>query len=257
MWRAISLTRSGRELTSMSGDAQDFPTVDWSAVRAAATNAQLVEMRRELVTLTAFTFSISGDMFCVGGHIFGYDCVEGRSPFGHGSDETVAVGMLLRIGGGLVRASQELFNRRLQYAAAALLRQLVEIEYLAWAFDANDREGEKWLRSSPSERREFFTPAKLRRAARGRFRAKDYGFHCELGGHPVPSATILLGEDAAVTQFLLSDLLGHAGRTWNHVLAWAKRKGYEPHLCEVNGPMVKAYGDWAAADPLYAIPPPQ
>jgi hypothetical protein len=236
---------------------QDSPTVDWAAVQVAATDAQLIDVRRELVSLTVRTFAVSGDMFLVGGHIFGSDRVEERSPFGHGCDETVAVGMLLRIGGELVWASHELFRSSRQYAAAALLRQLVEIEYLAWAFDTNDREGEKWLRSTSSERRTFFTPAKLRRAAGGRFRAKDYGYHCELGGHPVPGATVLLGEDVVVTQFLLSDLLGHAGRIWNHVVSWAKRKGYEPHLHELNAPLVRAYGEWAAADPLYAIPPPQ
>jgi hypothetical protein len=36
-------------------------------------------------------------------------------------------------------------------------------------------------------REEFFRPANLRKASEGKFRDKDYGFHCELGGHPVPT----------------------------------------------------------------------
>jgi hypothetical protein len=124
----------------------------------------------------------------------------------------VAVSMLLRIGSELVSACTDLFADGRHYAAAALLRQLVEIEYLAWAFETRDQDGERWLRSTRTERQSFFTPAKLRDASGGRFRGKDYGYHCELGGHPVPEATLLLKENEVVAQVLLSDLLGHTGR---------------------------------------------
>ena len=73
------------------------------------------------------------------------------------------------------------------YAAAALVRQLVEVEYLAWAFDARDSDAERWLRSTAEERRDFFAPAKLRKAAQGKFRGKDYGHHCEMGGQSTVS----------------------------------------------------------------------
>src|ERR1700730_3113518 len=69
-----------------------------------------------------------------------------------------------------------------------LLRQMVEIEYLAWAVETRGGDGERWLRSDQQQRQSFCTPVKLRKAAQGRFRGKDYGYHCELGGHPVPRA---------------------------------------------------------------------
>src|SRR5205823_2197876 len=87
----------------------------------------------------------------------------------------------------------------------------------------NSREGRRrWLRSDSEQRRNFFTPAKLRQAADGKFRGKDYGYHCELGGHPVPTSWILLRRDEVTSQLLLSDLLGHTGRIWDHLLRWSE-----------------------------------
>lgn len=229
---------------------------DWIAYRAAANDASLVELRRQLSSFTATTFAVTGDMFHIGGHVFGSDRVNGRSPFGHGSDETVAVSLLLRIGGELIAAARDLFGDGRYYAAAALLRQLVEIEYLAWAFDTNHQEGERWLRSTAAERQSFFRPAKLRKAAGNRFRGKDYGYHCEFGGHPVPGATLLLTGETPVAQLLLSDLLGHAGRIWDHVVSWARSNGYTAHLQDLNEQMAKRYAEWKAADPLATLPPP-
>ncbi len=130
-------------------------------MRAAATDGTLVGLRESLARFTSEAFAKAGQLLHVFGHIVGSDRVERSSPFGHGSDETVAVSMLLRIGSELVSASTDLFADGRHYAASALLRQLVEIEYLAWAFEAKDQEGERWLRSSRSERQSFFTPAKL------------------------------------------------------------------------------------------------
>jgi hypothetical protein len=166
--------------------SQEQPVVDRDLMRGAATDDKVVEVRQNLARFTSETFAETGDLLHAFGHVVGSDRIEGRSPFGHGSDETIAVSVLLRIASELVSASTDLFEDGRHYAAAALLRQLVEIEYLAWAFETRDQEGERWLRSTKAERQLFFTPAKLRSASGGRFRSKDYGFHCELGGHPVP-----------------------------------------------------------------------
>ena len=64
--------------------------------------------------------------------------------------------VLLRIASELVSASTDLFEDGRYYAASALLRQLVEIEYLAWAFETRHQEGERWLRSSKAERAVVF-----------------------------------------------------------------------------------------------------
>jgi|SRR5581483_1204959 len=78
------------------------------------------------------------------------------------------------------------------YGAAALLRQLVEAEYLAWAFAEDRVEAAAWLRSTNEKRREMWQPKHLRERSGGRFRAIDYAHHCECGGHPTPSAKRLL-----------------------------------------------------------------
>jgi hypothetical protein len=230
--------------------------INWDTFRAAAKDSNLIELRRQLTDFTVTIFAATGDILHVGGHVVGSDRVNGRSPFGHGSDETVAVSVLLRIGSELISAARDLFFGGRHYAAAALLRQIVEIEYLAWAFDTKHQEGERWLRSTSSERQSFFTPAKLRRAAGGRFRGKDYGYHCELGGHPVPGGTLSLTENIAIAQLLLSDLLGHAGQIWDHVASWGKKNGYGPHLYAMNEEMAKRYSQWNIADLLVTLPPP-
>jgi hypothetical protein len=68
------------------------------------------------------------------------------------------------------------------YAAAALLRQLVEVEYLAWAFAEDDEEAAAWLRSTKEERTKFWQPrlTSLGKRSAGRFKG---GF---LQHHPVP-----------------------------------------------------------------------
>lgn len=238
---------------------QDNPNqafIGREAMRAAATDRTVSNVREELARFTSQTFANTGQLLHVGGHIIGSDRVERRSPFGHGSDETVAVSLLLRIGSELVSASVDLFSDGRHYAASALLRQLVEIEYLAWAFETKNQEGERWLRSTKSERQSFFTPARLRKASGGRFRGEDYGFHCELGGHPVPGASLLLKEDTVVAQLMLSDLLGHTGRIWNHLASWARSNSYAQHVHAMNEEMARRYSEWKSLDPLLTLPPP-
>ena len=225
-------------------------------MRVAATDEITIDVRQDLARFTSRAFAKAGELLHVVGHIIGSDRVEGRSPFGHGSDEAVAVSLLLRIGSELVSASADLFADGRHYAASALLRQLVEIEYLAWAFETKDQEGERWLRSTKSERQSFFTPAKLRKAAAGRFRGEDYGFHCELGGHPVPTGTLLLQDDTVVAQLMLSDLLGHTGRIWDHVVAWGRINGFGNNLWELNEAIASKYTTWKAVDKLTTLPPP-
>ena len=132
---------------------------------------------------------------------------------------------------------------------------MVEIEYLAWAFETRDRDGERWLRSDQEQRQEFSKPAKLRAAARGKFRGKDYGYHCELGGHPVPKAVILLEEDPTISQLLLADMLGHVGRIWDHVVGWAQQKENGTTILKRGRVMSKEFGEWKSKDPLVSLPP--
>lgn len=136
------------------------------------------------------------------------------------------------------------------------MRQLVEVEYLAWAFDARDNDAERWLRSTTEERRDFFTPAKLRQAAQGKFRGKDYGNHCEMGGHPVPRSAILLNGDEVICQLLLSDLLGHTGQIWDHLLDWSADQSWALPIHSRKESMYLAYRAWKKVDRLVELPLP-
>lgn len=225
------------------------------AVSAAANEPTLIALRIGLARFSSIRFHQVGAELHLTGHIIGSDRVTGASPFGHGSDEVVAISMLLRIASQLISASADLFADGRSYAAAALVRQMVEIEYLAWAFETRDRDAERWLRSNDQQRQEFFKPAKLRKAAQGKFRSKDYGYHCELGGHPVPNAAILLADDSATSQLLLSDLLGHVGRIWDHLARWAKLRN-EAVILKRAPEMSSRFREWISKDPLVDLPPP-
>jgi hypothetical protein len=130
--------------------------------RRATEDLRLAKRRRALARFSTNIFSGAGNELHLIGHIIGTDRVSGASPWGHGTDETVAISVLLRIASQLVAARADLFKDGRAYAAAALLRQLVEIEYLAWAFETRHRDAERWLRSDQKEREAFFRPAKLR-----------------------------------------------------------------------------------------------
>ena len=173
------------------------------------------------------------------------------------SDEATTVSLLLQISSQLVSAGADLFSDGRNYAAAALLRQMVEIEYLAWAVDVRDQDAIRWLRSDKKQRMAFFSPAKLRKAAKGKFRSYDYSFHCEFGGHPTPvGAAMLLNGNQAEAQILLTDLLGHAGRFWDHLIRWAKRSSHGGPILELSQQMLARFTVWKTQDPLAELPPP-
>jgi hypothetical protein len=225
-------------------------------INLAGNDKNLRKQRGQLARFASEIFLSAGTELHILGHLIGPDRTDHVSPSGHGSDETVAVSVLLRIASQLISSSADLFEDGRKYAAAALLRQMVEIEYLAWAMETRDRDGERWLRSSREQRESFFTPAKLRQAAQGKFRGKDYAYHCELGGHPVPGAGVLLGDDSVVSQLLLADLLGHAGRIWDHLIGWSRKTSNGRPILSRGLEMSERFAEWKSNDPLAALPPP-
>ncbi len=225
-------------------------------IRSAAIEAGQVAVRINLAQFTATVFRSAGRELHVAGHVLGTDRLSGVSPFGHGDDATAAVSMLLRIGSELVSASADLIADGRHYAGSALILQLVEVEYLAWAFETKNEESARWLRSTHDERRSFFTPAKLRAAAGGHFRGVDYGFHCELGGHPVPGSWMLLNDDVAIAQLMLSDCLGHSGRIWDHVVGWGRGHSNGEFILSRAREMSERYLQWKKLDRLAMLPPP-
>jgi len=236
------------------------------AIRQAAVDPVGIAARMDFAKFTADAFKGLGEKLFVCGHILGTDRRDGISPFGHGDDAVVAVSMLLRIGSELVSGCADLVGSGRYYAGAALVRQLVEVEYLAWAFEKNDEESRRWLRSTREEREKFFKPSKLRKAAGDHFRSADYSFHCELGGHPVPGSWRLLNGAEATGQLMLSDCLSHSTHIWNHFVGWAKGyvvndKAFADNVFGIHAKsktleMRQRNDEWKRLDALTALPPP-
>lgn len=171
-------------------------------------------------------------------------------------DSVLAISCLLQVCGELTSASAHLLSGPVHYAGAALLRQVVEVEYLAWSFDNGTRDATRWLRSSKKDRLKFFTPARLREQSDGRFNTKDYGDHCERGGHPVPRSLDLLdGRSPHLAQLFLVDLLTHSWRAWDSVTAWGQNAdpAVKQLLLTSADPIGKCYTAWVDQDPVYAL----
>jgi hypothetical protein len=229
---------------------------DKEAMKAAALDPIAVAARMDFARFTTETFKDVGTKLHVLGHMLGTDRRNGVSPFGHGDDAAVAVSMLLRIASQLVSGCADLIADGRHYAGAALIRQLVEVEYLAWAFETKNEESAKWLRSTREEREQFFKPSKLRNASGGRFRSADYSYHCELGGHPVPGSWRLLNDDKAIAQLMLSDCLGHATHIWDHVFGWAQGSMFSDIVNDKCEAMGERFSSWQRLDGLTKLPAP-
>ncbi|QNI03387.1 hypothetical protein HXW73_10835 [Halomonas sp. SH5A2] len=159
-------------------------------------------------------------------------------------------GSVLQMCGELGIASARMLSTKEHYAGAALLRQIVEIEYLTWTFENGYADIDKWLSSTDKERMKTFSPAQLRKNSKGRFLSEDYKNHCEKGGHPVPRGIPLLGgKFIPEAQLLLIDLLLHCWRIRDQAYSWLRKNQccIPDQIVEV-GPILSA---WSKQDPAY------
>jgi hypothetical protein len=185
---------------------------------AAADDGRGKSARAGLCLTLARSFQRTGEVLRLVGNIFGPQRVDGTSPFGNGEDGLVALGYLCHTAGYLISGATELLDRGNAYGASALNRQLVEVEYLAWAFAEDQEEAAAWLRSDRVERLQRWQPKHLRDRSHGRFRSTDYAEHCELGGHPTPQgARILVEPSTATTQLLQLETANHGLSAWDYV----------------------------------------
>jgi hypothetical protein len=191
--------------------------------------------REEVCRTLARTFRTVGELLWVGGYIIGTDRRDGQSPFGFGSDATVGLALVAEIGGELLSGAVTLLEQGNVYGAEALLRQIVEVEYLSWAFAEDQDEAMLWLRATPHERQKMWRPARLRERSGGRFRSSDYHRHCEQGGHPTPEATLLLPAHSRKSWPELSwlDLAIHGRSAWRYIADASHRLGYADQVGEV------------------------
>ncbi|MFD4467374.1 hypothetical protein ACFWPA_03685 [Rhodococcus sp. NPDC058505] len=142
--------------------------------------------------------------------IVGRDCYEGLS--------RIAV-TAAALGYGVV----QLVGVNNHYPAYALLRQLVETEFVLWKFGHDPSTIPGWLNSDRDERERTWKPSKIYRNADNDYRQKDYSGHCEMGGHPTPLGTLIAsGERSAVAEAsVLGDLIGHLRDSWGHIVSTA------------------------------------
>ncbi len=235
------------------------------AVQKYASDTDLAVLRLETGSAGAAGLRDTGRSLHVSGYLVGDSRVSGRSTLGNGDDAQVAVGVLAQIAADLLDASASLLSGRNHYAGAALLRQVVEVEYLTWAFAHEKREASDWLNSTHSERMKFFSPTRLRQISDGRFSASDYRHHCEQGGHPVPRAIPLLGNsEIATAQMLLVDLLLHSWRTVDSLIEWVQGRRVHESVPVGLRSTQEMFSSWGSMDPLYkwsisapSAPPPQ
>lgn len=156
--------------------------------------------------------------------------------FGMASDaQRRALATVLQMGGSLAEGSIAMLEAGNWYAAAALSRQLVEVEYLVWLFGAESNEAEAWLSVTQEDRRRIYNPSAMRKRSEGRFRDQEYWSHCEIGGHPNPKAAFLLPDrplpndkpQLPTSEWMWVDLGQHLERLWKFTDIAARSLGFE------------------------------
>ncbi len=172
-------------------------------------------------------------------------------------EESNAISLIMEIAGDLTQSANILFLKNNTYSACSLIRQLVEIEYLVYTFECDNDEAHKWIRSTKEERFKYFSPSKLRKAAQGKFRSKDYSYHCELGGHPVPlGAKLLLNNENSEAQLMLSDMITHIWNIWDHLVNWAMSNYSDHPILRESLRLIDKFDHWKEMDKSTLLPPP-
>lgn len=210
----------------MDGDALK------AAIVSAGEDEAAVLQRNKLCEALAAAFREAGKNLWLCGAVIGSDRVEGASPFGFGNDATVGLGTVVQVAGELSAGVIALLHHGNRYGSAALLRQMVEVEYLAWAFAEDEEEAMRWLRSTRDQRMQFWQPRHIRKRAGDRFRGTDYAAHCEIGGHPTPDGNRLLPTSSQTEPdfFSWNELIFHGLSIWDYTLAASDKLGYGAEL---------------------------
>lgn len=165
------------------------------------------QAREEACRVTAAGLATIGETLLVGGWLLRDDAAR-------------AIAVLVQLAGELAGSAVTLLDSERTYGASVLIRQLVEVEYLAYCFSTDSALAKQWLTSSQEDLRRLFQPAAMRRRSGGVFRDEEYWTHCELGGHPNPKARVLLtGREGAVdARWMWADLAQHLDRLWSLVM---------------------------------------
>ena len=145
--------------------------------------------------------------------------------FGLAEQPRRAIAVVIQMGGETARGAVMLLRDNNRYGAAAIVRQIVEIEYLLYLFAQDNDEPLRWASSDLKAVREQYQPARMRERSGGQFRTEEYSSHCQVGGHPRYAGAYVLPEHfrlgplshEAVSAAGWVDLTQHLARLWRWV----------------------------------------
>jgi hypothetical protein len=185
--------------------------------------------------------------------------------FGLSQGPRRALALVAQMGAELAVASAQLYEAERWYAGAALVRQLIEVEYLLFLFAtdaAEAAEAEKWMKASSEEAKKMFSAGEMRKRSEGRFRTSEYSSHCEIGGHPRPRGHWLLREHSIQVSSDPADLLDpavqwvdlaqHVERMWGHYVAAVAVHSPTNVYPDRFEAISKLLADWRTSDPTPA-----
>ncbi|HVL53077.1 MAG TPA: hypothetical protein VM344_02340 [Vitreimonas sp.] len=167
----------------------------------------------------------AGRALYVTGWTFGPDRVEGRTDQtnGYGDERMVAAAIVVEIAAEAADGAVALLDQGRVYASSAILRQVLECEYLLTAFALDADWAREWLNADGETLRRIFSPQRMRDRSGGRFRDTEYWAHCKRGGHPTPEARALLTAHSQVPMVeWWRELSMHLDRVWTAVEAAAE-----------------------------------
>ena len=185
----------------------DFSGEAITAFQDSAKNDEITAARFSVLDVTSTTLAEIADVLQTSGRI-------------RRDNKELAVALLTRLGSELSGGIFLLAKQSLAYSAGALLRQLVEVEYLMFIGYADPMNLERWYGADAKELRRKFTPQRMRESSGGLFQDQEYWFHCEIGGHPHPMSRLLLPAYNPLVPpiaILLPDAVHHVRRLWTSV----------------------------------------
>jgi hypothetical protein len=170
-----------------------------------------------------------------------------------------ASAVVIEMASDLVLAALSQLRERRLFAAAALIRQVLETEYLIAAFDSDFSHAVRWTNSSPAEIRKFFSPRSMREI--GGFSNSEYWNHCDMGGHPAPKGRLLLrfasgqseSEQSRIEASLWADFAQHLRRLWMAVdrLLLREHARYKNVRRSQRETVLKLMSEWEGLDPFH------
>jgi hypothetical protein len=197
------------------------------------------------------------DSWLGGGKVSGIERLEAA---GQAFAEFRAVATVISMAAELAEAAVDMAKKNRYYAVGAVIRQLIECEYLLTLFNDDLTHARRWLESTPEEVRREFKQDKMRKLTG--FSNQEYWNHCSTGGHPAPNGARLLEKlDPARQQWpisaaeLLIDLGLHLQRIWKALdaLLMKHHARYQQVRADERRGAEDAWSQWREADPVVAV----